>query len=167
MAAGTILGKSRRFTEAFAYFEKALEIDRGFLPAYYAKSWFQQINGDYHGSIETFKNILLFDESPENRVMFEIMTAQAEARIGNREPALAKLGRLAKNPVFRKNAADFSVEIAQVYNLLNEREKVFEWLDKAPPQAAFTPETLNDPRLDNLREDSRFIKLAKKNKPNS
>jgi Tfp pilus assembly protein PilF len=53
--------------------------------------------------------------------------------------------------------------IAMVYAALNENDLAFQWLDKAYEQRAETMGWLKvDPRLDNLRSDSRFAGLMKK-----
>lgn len=53
--------------------------------------------------------------------------------------------------------------VARVYAALDEKERAFEWLNKACQQQSSELAILKvDPRLDKLRPDSRFTELLKK-----
>jgi len=82
------------------------------------------------------------------------------ARAGNLEKALEFL-----DEIERLSAGEFelSVQIAQVYVALNEKEKAFNWLKKAFAQQSVWPNWLAvDPIFDALRDDLRFKELIKR-----
>jgi serine/threonine protein kinase len=52
-------------------------------------------------------------------------------------------------------------EIATIYSALNEKEKAFEWLERAfREQSAWRAYIKVDPKLDGLRDDNRFLKYV-------
>jgi tetratricopeptide (TPR) repeat protein len=158
-AAGTIHGYARLYGEAYAFLDKAIELERGFVPAHVSKSLIHQRRGDYHGAVETYKNVQIYGNLPGSDLVLDIMTAQESAAAGNRQKAFECLARILRHEIFKKDFAHFSPEIAQIYNLLGEREQTFVWLKKMQSSPNFSLESYNDPRFDNLRADSRFADL--------
>lgn len=150
-ARGLILYMARQYDEAIMQFRKALEIDNGFTPAYFwiASSYLQK--GLYAETIEEYKNILLRDPMAEKYV-----------------PVISDIFKKSGIEGFLRWLADVGIglhigtynqpyHITVCFAMLNNKEKAFEWLEKACEVRSFRLAMIKyDPGFDNVRDDPRF-----------
>jgi thioredoxin-like negative regulator of GroEL len=82
----------------------------------------------------------------------------AEHTLGN-----AKASQQALEKLIAKDAAHAAYQVAEVYAWRGEKDKAFEWLERAyRQQDGGLASTKIDPLLDSLRSDPRFTVLLRK-----
>ena len=108
------------------------------------------MNSQHEDGIEALERAVELD--PENPFRIT-MLAWANARSGQREPALRMLERVAeRGPILK--------EIAIVYGELGELDRAFGYLDQAfSEDPGLLSELKSDPTADSLRADPRFEEL--------
>jgi hypothetical protein len=80
----------------------------------------------------------------------------------DRAAALDMLNKAVADPTISHNHFVFAYEVALAYNALRETEKALDWLEKSDAARSHGFNFLEvDPRLANLRNEPRFIKLVK------
>jgi serine/threonine protein kinase/Tfp pilus assembly protein PilF len=105
--------------------------------------------------------------------IFEIEKAFVLAKDSTRVPRLAQAYALKGNKIKARQLLDYwlrskqediqSTEVALIYFALGEKEKTFEWLQKAYDLREIYLNRLKvDPRYDPIRNDKRYIDLLKK-----
>jgi serine/threonine-protein kinase len=152
-----------RYSEAIAYFDKAIELDGNYVNSYLAKSIAQQMLGDYNAALETYRIGRIYSGKDENEPLWILMQAQAHAGNGRRNESLELLNRLLRNPAGRGEMGKLTFDIALVYNLLGDADAAFQWLEKIELKKVKTPETFGkDPRFANLRGNPRYERLIEK-----
>jgi serine/threonine protein kinase/Tfp pilus assembly protein PilF len=160
---GHLYALNGRYDEAMSYCEKALEIDGGFVTAYFWKGLLQQYFGEYDTALETQRMARIYSGAGEDDALWLLMQAHSHASHQRRDEALAHLNRYFNCEAYRKHPKQFPHEVALVYNLLGDQNKAFEWLAKVeiknPDDALFIG---RDPRFANLHSDSRFTALSEK-----
>ncbi|MDQ4120740.1 MAG: protein kinase [Acidobacteriota bacterium] len=153
----------KRLPEAIAYFDKAIELDAGYVNSYLFKSIAQQMLGDYEAALETYRIGRIYSGKDENEPLWILMQAQAYAANNRRDDALALVNRLLQNPAHRKEILKLSFDVALVYTLLGDAENAFAWLEKIEAKEIKDPNLLKqDPRLANLHKDERFLRFLEK-----
>jgi tetratricopeptide (TPR) repeat protein len=143
-----------RFDQAIEQAAKALELDPQYDDAYLAIGNALLLQGKPDQAVDEFKR------APKmgNRMLSGI--ASAEAARGNRDSALAVVRRLEAESRQRYVGPE---TIAAVYFMLGDRDKGFEWLDKAyEARSAYLALLRSDRRWDSVRDDPRFVALVKK-----
>jgi hypothetical protein len=94
---------------------------------------------------------------------WRVIDIQLVGEDADRSAALESLNRTVVDPTIRDNHYTFAYEVALAYNALHETEKSLEWLEKADVAHSHSMNFLEvDPRLANLRNEPRFIRLVKK-----
>jgi TolB-like protein/Tfp pilus assembly protein PilF len=151
---GLILYFAREYDDAIQELQKALEMDPSSGAAYCYLGMARLQKGEYQQAIAALESSRqLLDDSPES--VLELAYANAVA--GNRKEAREMLNQLMGEPNPRYIPA---LWIARLYSALGEKDKAFQWLQKAyeerSPQLPFLKV---DPRLDTLRLDPRFQDL--------
>lgn len=160
---GIINMTMKRYEEAIAYFDKAIELDGGFSNTYLMKVIVQQMLGDYNGAVETYRIGRIYSGKGENEPLWILLQAQARAANGQRYEALAMLNRLLQNPAGREEMSKLPFDIALVHNLLGDAEKACEWLERIELKLIEGPDAVSqDPRFANLRDYPRFVRLTEK-----
>lgn len=151
-ATGNTLVYARRYDEAIAYLNKALALDdradnaRTFLGRAYLHS------GRYDQALQEFAKRRALAPGSYGDV------AQALALSGRRQEALEELERLRELSATRHVQA---LDFATVYASLGEKEKAFEWLERAYQDRSTNLGFLaQDPTFDALHADARFNALV-------
>jgi adenylate cyclase len=148
---------SRQYEKAVSQAKMTIEIE----PNHFSAHW---VLGIVYSQMKKYGEAI---ESLENSI-----------KVGGKRPfVVADLGRIFAEAKKKKNALlilknleEASAEnyisplnYAKIYLGLGETEKVFEWLEKGfDERAVRLPWLLADPQFDRLRDDKRFVKLAKK-----
>ncbi len=123
--------------------------------------------GDYRTSIAEAEKATKADDSP----LLLTSLASAYARAGRRADASRVLDRLVElsrhqgpAPAWHGKASRYvcPYEVAGVYAQLGDKDRAFEWLDKAYRSRSCLYWLRQDPRLDSLRSDRRFEELLDK-----
>ena len=135
---------------------KLFEMDPSFVRARYELGLVLEDEGKFEEAINEFK--LALKQMPDNVTALTAL-GHAQARAGKRadaEKVIAKLQELAK----RQYVSPF--QIAVVYAGLDERKLALDWLDKSRDERFnWLPFLKVDPVFKNLREEPRFVELAK------
>jgi len=154
---GHIFCLARRSDEAIDQLKKSIEMDPTFPLHYYwlGRAYLQK--GMNKQSIEMFKKAATF---PIIYTMGISALGYAYGSIGEKDKAKKNLDELLS--LLDKKIVD-SFYIALVYLGLDDRDKTFEWLEKAyEDRSMYITMIDTDQPFDDLREDRRFIALLKK-----
>lgn len=155
---GTTYGMLNQYEKALESFNKAIEADKTHINAYAMKSMCQQVGGDYRGALQTFTNARIYEDTPQNQLIEKILSAQALAFEEKPEETYKELNAIFKDEELKKNPNIQSIEIALIYDLLNDREQTIKWLEKIK-EPFFIDILPADARFKNIRSDERFIRL--------
>jgi serine/threonine-protein kinase len=140
-----------RYDEAEASLLKAIELQPHSATNYTWLATIHILRGDSGAAVE-------FAKQETNPVARTYSLALAEFANGNFNEAAAALKKL-----IDENANDSAIQIAEIYALRKEPEKMFEWLERA--WAAHDPgvvELLYNPFLRAYKDDPRFAAFAQK-----
>lgn len=160
---GTIYHKLKQYDDAIVYFDKAIEIDNGFVSAYTLKSLLQQFQGDYDGALETYRKARIFGGNNEREPLWMLMQAQVHAAKGRKTEAFEVLNRFYKTPEYRKIPTNFALDIALVHHLLGDDDQAFLYLEKLKLKDKKEVEFVTtDPRFAGLHNDPRFTELKER-----
>jgi TolB-like protein len=111
----------------------------------------QLLDGKAREALATFKTI-------DNNVFRDAGVAMAEHTLGD-----AKASQQALDQLIATDAADSAYQIAEVYAWRGEKDKAFDWLERAYRQLdGGLASTKVDPLLASLRTDPRFTALLRK-----
>jgi len=147
----TYLTALGRYDEAEAAVRKALELQPQFATSYAQLAMIQILCGKAGAAVELAKQ----ETDPFWRTY---ALALAHFANGDRAEADAALKKL-----IDEDADDSGIQIAEVYALRKEPEKMFEWLDHAwTTHDAGVTQVLQDPFLRAYKDDPRFIAFAQK-----
>src|SRR5205085_5205629 len=153
-AAANILFFSRRFDEAVEQCRKALELDPGSVAAHVVMRWSYEQRGEFDEAFAIYEKERAFaGDTPSMRAKL----AHTLAAAGRGDGARAVLEELLAGSE-REGVPPY--EVAVVYALLGEADESFAWLARAALERAvgFTFVRV-DPRLDKIRDDTRFAEL--------
>jgi len=154
---GEVLYYMRQYDEAIAQCKKTLELDPNFALAHYGLGSVYAAQGTFDEAIAEFQKArALLGSSPFG--LSEL--GYGYARSGNKGEAARILNELLG---LSKQAYSVSSGIALVYYGLGDKDKAFEWLEKAyqEREGGFLYLKI-DPGWDGLRSDPRFTALLKK-----
>ena len=149
----------RRHEDAISQLRKILELDPRFFRALLYLGWAYEAKGMYKEAIVQFR--LALEQSPGNSQVVAAMgrTQALAGQPGEARKALASLDADSRVRYVEP------VDRALVHLGLGEKERAFEWLDRALEQRTSWLRILKvDPRLDPLRSDPRFQALLKRMK---
>ena len=135
-----VLTTAHRYDEALAQFQKTLQSDPGFKPAHFNLGQLYAITGRFG---EALPEVQQFESTPgsfspdaKGYVAFSLVHASEEG---------------------------WTVDIASTYALAGDREKSFEYLEKAYTQAdAELPFGIRVPAFDSIRSDPRYADLMRR-----
>ena len=149
---GDVLALARRYDEAEAQLRKTLELDPDFFVARATLARVYETQGRYKEALE----LDLKGESPED--VREVMKIFDES--GMKGVWRAELEDLLERS---KKGSVSPNRLAQTYVILDEKDKAFEWLNKALDARAINWTYLAaDPRFDNIRSDPRYAALLQR-----
>jgi serine/threonine protein kinase/tetratricopeptide (TPR) repeat protein len=156
---GLIFYFAHEYDQAIEELQKALQMDPNSAAAYFYLGMVLSQKGEHQQAISALeKSRQLLNSSPES--VLELAFANAVA--GKPKEAREMLGQLMgqANPGYIP-----ALWVARIYAALSEKDKAFQWLQKAyeerSPQLPFLKV---DPRLDTLRADPRFQDLLRRMK---
>lgn len=146
---------ARKYDEAIGYFRKALEIDPGFVLAHRSLGLVYAQKREFSSAIDAFETARQLQDGPE--VLSDL--GYAYALSGRRREAQEILDNL---KVISERRYVFPDAYAAIYAGLGEKDKAFDWLEKAYHEHGLLTGLKVDPRWDSLRSDSRFADLMKR-----
>ena len=155
-AVGNVLFHARRYDESIEQIKRALEIDPGSISAHVILRWNYEIKNQPADAMAVFEKERAFaGDTPTTRAkLVRILAA-------DRKPAEAKRV-LAELAASRQIEQVTPYELAIIYALLDDKTIALDLLAKAKNQHAVGFSFIRvDPRLDNLRDDPRFVELLK------
>ncbi|MGE0132982.1 MAG: protein kinase [Blastocatellales bacterium] len=155
---GELLYRARRFDEAVAQCEKALDMDSQFAKALYwrAMAW---IASDKLTEAGTFLEAAMSGPD-EARAIASVMLAVVCARTGRREQAQSIFDRLRQYA--EKNYFP-PFYFAAIAASLGDNDQAFAWLDKAyQERSGWMPWLKHEPLFDSLHQDARFNDLLRR-----
>jgi serine/threonine protein kinase/Tfp pilus assembly protein PilF len=142
---------TREYDKAIEQYTKTLEIDPDYpWPHSYLGRAYKEM-GWYSKSIEKFKQALSLMGKNEPEILSNLGNVYAIS--GNRKKALEIINELLEQSKQKYVPSQY---IADVYVGLGEKDKAFEWLEKAFQERQLEPLS---PFLDPIREDPRFTDL--------
>jgi TolB-like protein/Tfp pilus assembly protein PilF len=152
---GQVLLSARHYDQAIEQEKKVLECDPSFMPAHFDLGWAYVQESMYKEATTEFERALVI--SPGNPILlsglgyvYGVTHKSAEA-----QKVLDQLSELSKQKYVPE------VFWAQIYVGLGEREKAFEWLEKAYEDHSVI-RAAADPAFDPLRSDPRFQDLLRR-----
>src|SRR5207237_10136931 len=125
------------YDEAEAQARKTLELDPNFARAYYLSGLINEQHGDFTAAISAFTRA---SELSSGGTLARASLAHALAKAGNRAEAEKILTALLPNEREKYVSPD---SIAMIYTALGEREKAFQYLEKAVAERPFSMFQLN------------------------
>ena len=147
----------RQYDRAIKEISKALELDPNFLLARETLAACYEMTGRYDEAVEEYlKSIVLWGSTPG------IIDALREAyRQGGMQGFWQKRLDIALERSKETYIPPYF--IAELYASLDERDKAFEWLERAyEERAGFLIHIKSEPAFDNLRDDPRFDDLLRR-----
>jgi tetratricopeptide (TPR) repeat protein len=152
-------GNSRRYDEAITLFLESIQSDPNNPRLYNSLSWVYASKGMYAEAVAAAEKSLEKLRAPD-KTFFHLNVAMVYAFAGRRTDALKLLDEYLTS---QKGKPVESFIIAEVYSLLGEKDKAFEWLDRAIQDHAYMTIWLKiDKPLDNIRSNPRFKEYLKK-----
>ena len=141
---------------------KALAVDDSFIPANKVKRWAYTAMNDTAAAHESFRKEMSYSGGSLSDPGWRVIEVQLTGPNDDRQAALERLNQAVADPIVSRNHFAFAYEVALGYNALNETEKALDWLEKADSARSHGMNFLEvDPRLANLHNEPRFIRLVK------
>jgi eukaryotic-like serine/threonine-protein kinase len=160
---GVLSLQLKRYADAMAYFDKTIELDKGYVNVYLYKAIAQQMLGDYDGALETYRIGRIYSGKDENEPLWILMQAQTHAANVRPDESLKLLNRLLQNPARREETSKLPFDVALVYTLLGDVKNACASLEKIEVKKLKDPETINqDPRFANLHGNACLTQLVEK-----
>ena len=149
---------ARRYDQAIEELQKLLEMDANFLPAHSMLAVAYVQKGMYDKAIVEYQKVIdLLRGNLGAELAMKARIGHAYAVWGKKGEAIKILDELLK----RRDATPYS--IAEIYVGLGEKDRAFEWLEKAYQERNVQMVSLKvEPTLDSLRLDPRFTDLLRR-----
>lgn len=154
---------NKNYDEAINICQEVLKKNNDFVPAYRILRSTYIAKNDYKSARSALENEMNYSGGEMDDAGWYMIIAQVESLGKNKKEVIEKLDKAVEQPIITNSLATFSNEIAIAYNLLGEKEKALDWLEKgelAGDSGFIFMEV--DPRFENLRSEPRFQKLAEK-----
>jgi eukaryotic-like serine/threonine-protein kinase len=157
---------AHQYDEAIVQYRKALELEPDAI-TYFGLVLARAEKADYATAISEAEKATKLNNSP----LLLTSLASAYARAGRRTDANRVLRRLEETwerqgsaPAWHAAGSPYvcPYEVAGVYAQLGEKDRAFEWLDKAYRNRSCLYWLRQDPRFDSIRSDPRFQELLTK-----
>ncbi len=154
---GMIYYFTRQYDQAIAQVQKTIELDSTFPVAHWGLGLAYEQKGMHRDAIVAIeKSISLAGRDPN----FIASLGHVYAMRGMRREVQQIIDELAREA---RRSYVSSYHVALLYAGLGEKDRAFDWLDKAAVERSGLLIYLNmDPRLDNLRSDQRFQGLLRR-----
>ena len=141
---------ARQFDRAVEQFQKTIEMDENFFYAHAYLGRTLLMKGDYAAALAELKKA----QSLSNDPLVMMLSARTYAKMGRRDKALEMLAELEETARQKYVSAYY---FALVYAGLGEKDRAFEWLEKALQDREGPMTVIKvDALLDDLRSDARF-----------
>jgi TolB-like protein/Tfp pilus assembly protein PilF len=151
---------SHDYDRAIQQYEKTLELDGGFPPAWQFLPAAYEQKGNYAEAIAKFRGSPVLNQGGEFWPMAKAGLGHAYASNGQKQEALALVEELKR---VSEQQYIPGASIALIYAGLGDKDQAVRWLEKAYDQHDFQMQWLDaEPRWDNLRSDPRFQDLIRK-----
>lgn len=164
-AAGMVYFFDRRYTEALAECEKALQKNPAFLPAHRVSRWIHQMTGNYDAALASYKKERNFSgDVNENDPGWMMTRGAVEAVGGRREEAIKLIERSLTYGMVKNNPKAFAYGIAEAYAFAGDKENALLWLEKAEvsQNRAFVYAQVDPIFLEKFGNDPRYLAIIKK-----
>ena len=162
-AAGVVHFQTGDYVKAIEESNASLAIDERAIPAYKVKRWAYTTMGDRRNAEEAFRSEVAYAGGDRGDSGWQIIGVQIEAIDGDKSTLLKKLELAVSDEDVGKNPFGFGFEIALAYNALGNTEKAVEWLERCEAAGGHSFNFLKvEPRLANLRNETRYAALANK-----
>jgi len=153
---GQIFHYNRRYDEAIEVYEKTLELEPNRYRVYLWLGWVYEQKGMYDDAIAAFLKLRIAEDNTEALASLGC----AYALSGRRDEALSVLNELSQRSA-QTYVSPYHRSL--LFLSLGERDKAFEWLERAYDERAEWMIYLSvDPRFDRLRADPRFKTLLRR-----
>ncbi len=151
---------ARKYDQAIEEHLKVIEMDANFVAAHTNLGLAYEQKGLREQAIAEYQRVNdLAGDMPTVRVTAQLLIAHVYAAWGKRSEAEKTLNELWRQP----DLTPYSFLIATVYTGLGDKERAFEWLNKAYEKHDGQMVMLKvDPNLDGLRADPRFTDLLRR-----
>jgi tetratricopeptide (TPR) repeat protein len=146
---------ARNYDQAIEYLHKALEMDQNFILAHRLLAMTYVQKNEFSLAIDELLGATQKEDAPDTLAELGYVYAVA----GRKQDAEKVLKDL---KVMSERRYTSARDYALIYAGLGDRDKAFEWLDKAYREKEQLVELKVDPRWDSLRKDSRFGDLTKR-----
>jgi TolB-like protein/Tfp pilus assembly protein PilF len=157
MLVAWILFFARRYEEAIRQARQTLDLDPDYATALRILGWSYEESGRLEEAIEAHRRAC---ELTEHRPNFTAQLGRALAAAGRRAEARLVLDRLSKAS---EHSYVSAFDIALIHAALEDRDRALEWLERAfDEHSDHLPYLGVNPRLDSLREESRFQDLLER-----
>jgi DNA-binding winged helix-turn-helix (wHTH) protein/TolB-like protein len=156
-AMGLVLYRARQNNQAIEQWRKTLEIDPNFWMTHFYLGLAYVQEGKYGAAVSEFHKGKTLSEDDSNVIA---LLGYAQGLAGKRSEAQKILDKLTLLPK-QKYISPFS--IAEIYIGLGEKDRAFEWLEKAYEDRTWLLRILNvEPIFDPIRSDPRFTDLLRR-----
>jgi TolB-like protein/Tfp pilus assembly protein PilF len=154
-----VLANARRYDEALEQADRTLAMDPDWRPALSLKSFVYEVAGDLEAAItsrEATIDRLDFPQARKEAIRSELAELRKVLKSSGPEAYWRK--ELEFELGDRSRPGEFSpFYIAEIYSMLNEKDKAFEWLNRAIDTKEDSIDLAKvTPSLDNLRSDARW-----------
>ena len=147
---------ARQFDKAMEQFRKTLELDPNFAPIHLDLGLVYMQQGEFDEAIAEFKKLReLVGSGPYGLAVL----GHVYARVGRKDDAVRILHELFQ---FLEKGYAVSYDIATVYWGFRDKDKTFEWLEKACQDRTIDRLAHMHPEWDGLHSDPRFTAILKK-----
>jgi tetratricopeptide (TPR) repeat protein len=147
---------ARRYDDTIAQYQKVIQMDANASWAHFYIAWAYREKGMYKEAIAEFLNRKQTDQVS---VPFLGHSGNAYARAGNKADAQKAIQQLIELSKQKRG----TYEVAIIYAGLGEKDRAFEWLERAYQVRDKAMTCLKvDPPLDPLRSDPRFQDLLRR-----
>ena len=152
---GAVLTTARRYDEAIAQLRKTVELDPNFITAHWRLALAYSCVGRHTEAIAEAKRAL---ELAPDLAWSKSVVAQLSARAGDKDTALKLIDEVKKMP-----PNNTSYMIAIDYACLGDKDRAFEWLNKAYQSKDWSLNRVGvEPWIDNIGSDPRLADLLKR-----
>jgi Flp pilus assembly protein TadD len=156
-AMGLVLYRARKNNQAIEQWRKTLEIDPNFWMTHFCLGLAYVQEGKYGAAISELHKGKTLAEDDSNLIA---LLGYAHGLAGNRSEAQKILDKLTLLPN-QQYMSPFS--IAEIYTGLGEKDRAFEWLEKAYEDRTWLLRILKvEPIFDPIRSDPRFTDLSRR-----
>src|SRR5262249_46538012 len=147
--------RARRYDQALAQFQRALELDPGYIPALARIADTYDQLGKYY---EALAAISRYQQSAGDTKVGWSPLARVYAHMGKRDEARQILRKVEKNFM----GPGVYWKVAGIYSALGDRDRAISALEEGAQNRSFLAFIFRDPELDPIRSDPRFQELLRR-----